>query len=51
MVNVSFLSYWVFFSSPSFHLYQKNVYGFRAVAKAAGKTLAFGGDEEGNNAQ
>ena len=33
------------------HLYQKNVYGFRAVAKAAGKTLAFGGDEEGNNAQ
>ena len=32
-------------------LHREDVYGFRAIAQAAGKTLSFGGDEEGNNAQ
>ena len=49
-------SYCFFFIHSSgfvsaFQLHQENVYDFRAIAQAAGKTLSFGGDEEGNNAQ
>ena len=49
--QLMFLFYPFIWFCESFQLHQENVYGFRAIAQAAGKTLSFGGDEEGNNAQ